>query len=473
MIASIALKEFRDAWRDGRFRVAAVLGLSLLAVSLILAWQQVERIQNEREDAARVERNNWLDQGEKNSHSAAHYGLYVFKPLAPLAVFDRGLEPFLGTSLFLEAHEQNAATGLPAQDATAMRRFGELTAAAATQLLAPLVIILLTFGALCGERQSGTLRQLMSLGVSPRQLVFGKAIGLGAALLTLFIPGAIGGGIALAKLSGGGGWDGAWSRFAWLMTSYGLYLLAVLGLCLAVSAICSTPRTALAILLGLWTANTVLAPRLASDFARWAKPTPSLIEFEKARDDELAEKGLIGHHPKGDWVTELQRETSAEFPNRQQARAVYAGRLMLALEERQAEVWGRHSAELWDRLEGQDRTVAWAGLASPLLGLRSASMALAGTDFSHHRHFLEAAEQHRREFVLVLNQYLIDNPQKVRGLGANAGRDLWEQLPAFEYTPPSSTTAVKAAAPGLTVLAFWAIGAWLLVALAAPRLKPM
>ena len=32
-------------------------------------------------------------------------------------------------SIFLEAHKQNAATGLPAQDATAMRRFGELTAA--------------------------------------------------------------------------------------------------------------------------------------------------------------------------------------------------------------------------------------------------------------------------------------------------------------------------------------------------------
>jgi ABC-2 type transport system permease protein len=343
MIATIALKEFRDAWRDGRFRVAAVLVLGLLAVSLILAWQQVERIQAERAEAAGVERHNWLDQGEKNSHSAAHYGLYVFKPMAPLAVFDRGLEPFVGTSVFLEAHRQNAATGLPAQDATAMRRFGELTAAAATQLLAPLVIILLTFGALCGERQSGTLRQLMSLGVRPRELVFGKAIGLGAALLSLFIPGAIGGGIALAKLSGGE-WAGGWSRFAWLTTSYGLYLLAVLGICLAVSVLCSTPRTALAILLGLWTANTVLAPRLASDYARWTEPTPSLVEFEKARDQELAEKGLVGHHPKGAWVQELQRATFSEFSDVQQARAVYAGRLMLALEERQAEVWGRHSA---------------------------------------------------------------------------------------------------------------------------------
>ena len=173
MILSIARKEFRDAWRDGRFRWAAGIILVLLGVAILMARQQVELSRVERAAATGMERDNWLNQGQKNSHSAGHYGIYVFKPVAPLAVFDRGLQPFVGNTVFLEAHRQNQAAFLPAQDATAMRRFGDLTAAACLQLLAPLLIILLTFGTLAGERERGTLRQVLSLGVQPRSLGIG------------------------------------------------------------------------------------------------------------------------------------------------------------------------------------------------------------------------------------------------------------------------------------------------------------
>ncbi len=152
MIGTIIRKEFVDAWRDGRFRVGAVLVFVLLVVAGLLARQQVERARSEREAATALERKNWLEQGDKNSHSAGHYGVNVFKPTSALAVFDRGIEPFVGTTVFLEAHRQNQTGFLPAQDATAMRRFGELSAALALQMLVPLLIILLAFGSLAGER---------------------------------------------------------------------------------------------------------------------------------------------------------------------------------------------------------------------------------------------------------------------------------------------------------------------------------
>ena len=61
MIAAIARKEFLDAWRDGRFRIAAVVVLALLGVALLMAWQQVERTRTERAAAAAMERENWLN----------------------------------------------------------------------------------------------------------------------------------------------------------------------------------------------------------------------------------------------------------------------------------------------------------------------------------------------------------------------------------------------------------------------------
>ena len=241
------------------------------------------------------------------AHSAGHFGVYVFKPLPPLAVFDRGLEPFVGTTVFLEAHRQNQAAFLPAQDATAMRRFGELTAATGLQLLAPLLIVLLTFGALAGERERGTLRQVLSLGVRPRDLVLGKALGLGVALAVLLLPVAVFGAAALAKLPGDDA-AGGWIRLAWLGGAYALYLAAILAVCLAVSAVASTARVALATLLVCWAANAVLAPRLASDLAQGILPTPKLVEFETAMNKDVQE-GLDGHNPRNDRLQAFAQET--------------------------------------------------------------------------------------------------------------------------------------------------------------------
>lgn len=469
MILSIARKEFIDTWRDGRFRWAAAIVLGLLGVALLLALQQVQRARTERTAASALERENWLNQGQKNSHSAGHYGVYVFKPMPALAILDRGIEPFVGTTVFLEAHRQNQAAFLPAQDATAMRRFGELTAATGMQMLAPLLIILLTFSALAGERERGTLRQVLSLGVHPRDLLLGKALGLGAVVLMLFFPVGLFGAIALEVLPGSDA-QGRWVRFAGLSFAYVLYLAAMLAFCLAVSAIMPTSRAALATLLVFWSANAILAPRLSTDIVQRLWPTPKLAEFEGELHKALQE-GLDGHNPRNQRLQEFAQKVLREHGKTsiEELPFNFQGLVMLESERMANEVFDHHYGKLWDRLETQDRAVTWTGLAAPLLAIRSASMALAGTDFTHHRHFSIAAESHRRDFVRVLNEDMMNS---TGGHHAVAGRELWEKLPAFHYDPPRAASALKAAKSGVMVLALWAAGAWAALLLAAPRLKP-
>ena len=458
MTFSIARKEFQDTWRDGRFRWAAAIVLVLLGVAFLLARQQVEHQRKEREDATKMERDNWLNQGKKNAHAAAHYGVYVFKPVAPLSIFDRGLQPFVGNTVYLEAHRQNQAAFLPAQDATSMRRFGDLTAAACLQLLFPLLIILLAFGTLAGERESGTLRQVLSLGVRPVSLVFGKALGLGGALALLLLPVAVGGIYAFSGISGtDAATDDSWLRLGLMACAYLLYLGAILAICITVSALAPTSRSALSILLVFWAVNAVLAPRLASDLAQWEHPTPKLADFDA--DLLEARKQVLNSHNSGSEAMKkfLQetREKYGEVPTNFRT-------LILQESERQTNlVHDIHFGGLWDLLEAQDEVVTWAGLAAPLLGLRSASVALAGTDFTHHRHFSVAAENHRREFIRMLN-----NSQ-----GAS-GRELWEKLPPFRYQPPAFSQAVSAAMPGLIVLCLWLVAGCAALYFASRRLKP-
>ena len=458
MTFSIARKEFQDTWRDGRFRWAAVIVLALLGVSFLLARQQVDHQRKEREEATKMERDNWLNQGRKNAHAAAHYGVYVFKPVAPLSVFDRGLQPFVGSTVYLEAHRQNQAAFLPAQDSTSMRRFGDLTAAACLQLLLPLLIILFAFGALAGERESGTLRQVLSLGVRPAFLVFGKAMGLGGALGVLLVPIAAGGIYVFSGISGmGTATDESWLRLALMACAYLLYLGAILVISLTVSALAPTSRSALSILLVFWAVNAVLAPRLASDLAQRSHPMPKLAELD-AKLLEARKQALNSHNPNSPAMKEFiekHRDASGKLPPNFEV-------LLMEESERQTnQVYEKHFGEIWDLLEAQDEVVTWTGLAAPLLGLRSASVALAGTDFTHHRHFSIAAEDHRREFIRMLNN----------SHGAS-GRELWEKLPPFRYQPPSLSQAVSVAMPGLTILCLWLAGGRAALYFASRRLKP-
>ena len=158
MIRHVVRKEFTDVIRDGRFRWSAILVGSLLLVSLAHGWVQARKASQEHAAAQATAREHWETQGEKNPHSAAHYGVYAFKPRLALSFVDEGVDPFTGTSVWLEAHRQNDFLLRPAQDATAAQRIGALTAAQVLQHLVPLLIVLLTFGAFASERERGTPR---------------------------------------------------------------------------------------------------------------------------------------------------------------------------------------------------------------------------------------------------------------------------------------------------------------------------
>jgi ABC-2 type transport system permease protein len=147
MISRIARKEMTEMFRDGRFRVLAAVVLAVSVVSMAAGWRHYADISSQHRTAQAATRDQWLRQPKKNPHSAAHYGVYAFKPQNPLAMVDTGIDPYVGVAVWLEAHKQNEFKYRPAQDRTAVQRFGEMTAAETLQVLVPLFIILMTFSA--------------------------------------------------------------------------------------------------------------------------------------------------------------------------------------------------------------------------------------------------------------------------------------------------------------------------------------
>jgi ABC-2 type transport system permease protein len=471
MIAVIARKELTEMIRDGRFRWSAAITMALLLGALALGWQHHAEIKRQHETASKATREQWLKQGKKNPHSAAHYGVYAFKPSMPLSLVDRGVDPYTGVASWLEAHKQNEFRFKPAQDAAAIQRLGEMTGAAVLQLLIPLLIVLLTFSAFSAEREQGTLRLLMSLGVKPRQLAWGKALGIAAALALLLVPAAALGAAALALSSDNGAFAASWPRAALMAAGYLAYFAIFAALSLSVSALAGSSRTALTALLGVWIFNGLIVPKAASDLARSIHPAPSAMEFAKSIERSL-EKGIDGHGSPDARVEELKRKLLKQYnvDSIEKLPVNFNGIRMHEGERHGNEVFDWHYSALWDTFDRQRKVHELSSIAAPIMAVRSFSMALAGTDFAQHAHFARAAERYRRDLNERMNMDIAVN-QKPDDANYMRGEELWAAMPEFVYTAPDLEWVLSRQKLSIAMLGGWTLTACLFLGMAVSRIK--
>jgi ABC-2 type transport system permease protein len=471
MISTIARKEVTEMVRDGRVGWAAAIVLALLAASLLLGWQHYRDVSSQHELARRSTREHWLNQGSKNPHSAAHYGVYAFKPKTPLSFVDRGIDPWVGVAAWLEAHKQNEFKYKPAQDATAVQRFGELTGSTVLQVLIPLMIVMLTFSAFSNEREQGTLRQLLSLGVKRSHLAIGKALGIALALGMLLVPATALGVAALSLTSENGALLASPSRIALLIASYLAYFAAMIAVSLAVSACVKSSRLALVSLLAFWIFNSLIAPRVVADAAKAAFPTPSSFEFSQKMElalrdnvDEVSSRNARAERLKQELFKKYNVSKIEDLP------VNFGGLSLQAGEEHGNEAFDKVYSELWGTFSKQESVHQAASILAPLLAVRSLSMGLAGTDFAQHAHFARAAEDYRRMIQREMNLDIANNAVKVSGAYLR-GRDLWEKVPDFQYSAPDVAWVAARQRLPFFLLFLWAIAAGAIAWRAARKLE--
>jgi ABC-2 type transport system permease protein len=452
MALRIAAKEMLEMVRDRRFAWSSLLLVVLLGGALLAGWRHVADVAIEHEQARRLQRDLWLNKGEMNPHSAAHYGLFAFKPVTELAAVDPGLDPYVGVSVFLEAHKQNLARYRPIEDATPLARLGVLTASATLQLLVPLLIIGLTFTTFAGEREQGTLRQLMSLGIPANVLARGKALAVIAPLAAVLVPTAIIGALAMALYAGRDGMALSLSRTAVMALVYLAYFAVWVGVGLVVSARARSSRSALIVLVTLWFANGFIAPRLVASGAGQVEPTPTAVDFAEAIERDKAALppwDVFVEQVTHELMQEHGVDEASELPVNPRGAALIKG------EAADTAIHNRHFQRLANVHTRQASLYQAGALLGPLVAVQSLSMALAGTDYPHYRDFLDAAERYRTMYVDVLNQDLLRReaaPQEY-----TRGRDLWEKVPPFEYQLPGTMWALRHQGLSLLLLAGWVV----------------
>ena len=453
-------------WRDGRFRWSAGLLLAILSTALFTGWAHAAATARLHQEAQETERQLSLAKGEMNPHAAAHYGAFVFKPIEPLTGLDPGIDPYVGVAVFLEAHQQQLARHRPAEDATAVRRLGELSAATALQVLVPLLIVMLTYPAFAGEREAGTLRQISSLGVGRLPLAVGKIAGALLPLAAVVVPATLVSVVAM-RWSAPLGFDAdAVARTAWLAATYLAYfgIWATLGL--AISAAATSSNAALTILVGVWFANCFVAPPLASAVAQLREPSSSSVQFTIALDEARARL------PRWDERVAAveERFLSGELDLRKGMPSNPEVIALVEAERDETALFDSLFGELFAKFDRQAVVFANAGWFAPRLALQQLSMGLAGTDYATHRRFVEATGRYREEFVQTLNAELTAYGS-ADTFDYTRGRDLWQRIPDFDYEPPTLAWSLAQHVTSATALATWLAAGSLVLAGAVRRMR--
>lgn len=475
MIGIIARKEFAEIVRDGRFKWTAVLMVLLLLTALLAGWQRHGSYMAIQAAAQGSTNTQWLKQGDKNPHTAAHYGNYAFKPLGPLAFFDNGVSNYTGTAVFMEAHKQNFAIASPAADTSAISRFGELNGAMILQLLMPLLIIFLGFTAFSAERESGTLRQVMSMGVGRTSLLWGKALGLTIAVLIVVVPCVLAGAAVIAMTDLPIVGEGLAARIVLLIVAYLAYAGIFLFLTLAVSAWSRRPRSALMVLVAFWAFTAFIMPKTAAEISKVVYPSPSYGSFMADMKAHQA-RGFDGIPPwaeLGKFQGQMMREYRVS--NVKDLPFYWTAVRMQRLEELDQRVFTQHFGAVGAAYAAQRRLQDRIGALAPTLPLRSISMGLAGTDLIQQQKFQDDAESFREAMVKKMNGYLSKAAVSLNGVNSAsnylvANEDVFAVVPPFRYQPPALATTLAEHGSNFALLGFWFAAALLLALLGVNRM---
>ena len=405
-------------------------------------------------------RKDWLDNPDKHPHRMAHYGHFAFRPKAPLSIFDFGMESFFGNTIFLEAHKQNAVNFSQAGFSTSMLRFGEISIAQILQILLPLLIFFLGFGSVASERENGTLKIILTQGISWKQLLIGKSLGVIQVTMALYLPVMLTTILLWSLLQSGSIPLDQILRLLLVSLAYFIYLAIFCVIAVLVSAASKTSKSALVSLIGLWLALTIVLPRASQALGSYIYPAPSKITFQTGIENDILKEG-DSHNPNDPHYKNIKDSLLAahQVDSVQQLPFNYSGYIMAEGEKISARIYDQHFEKLLEVYQDQNSFSKMMAFFNPFMAIKNLSMTLSGTDYNAYIDFQRQAEAYRYAMAQKMNELQIKYiSNKKPGPGDKPyiiDQKHWQEVPEFQYRPTGVSAILKTETITFLAFIFW------------------
>lgn len=476
VIRLIAAQLWKNAFKNkGVFVLTVIIGL-LLTYAAITGWLHVNKQNTIRKQFQEQARHDWLNNPDKHPHRMAHYGHFAFRPAPSLSFFDFGMESYMGSTVFLEAHKQNAVNFSEAGLSTGLLRFGEISIAMTLQVLVPLLICFLGFNSIAGERENGTLKVLFSQGLQWKELIAGKSLGIIAIVLVLYLPV-----MALSitiwlllinfQVSAG-----EVVRLLGITGIYFLYFIIYSLIAVLVSAWSRTAKAALMKLIAIWLLFTIVLPRVTQSLGSYLYPAPSTTAFHAAIEADILKEG-DSHDPDDAHFKAIKDSVlkAHQVDSIEQLPFNYSGLIMAEGEKISATLYNRHLQRLFERYDQQNSIARYAAFLNPFMAVKYCSMGITGTGNNAYISFQNQAEHYRYQLAQKMNELQIKYiPNKKPGphdKPLTISHSHWAEMPEFQYHPIPLALVISQESTSLAAFGLWLAALLVITLLSSQKLK--
>ncbi|RLG09489.1 MAG: hypothetical protein DRN68_01455 [Thaumarchaeota archaeon] len=322
MLWAIVHKEIQSNVISSRFLILSSLCVGLFVITAFTIFQEMEL--NYREY-----RSNLIGHREAMAREpslislAAISGVKVDRRPEPLGFFARGIEAARSRIYRVTSYDVTPIGGSDLERNPFVSISGPLDFLYLFQVVVSLLALLLASDAISGEKESGTLKLLISHNVPRHTILLGKFFGNYFTLLIPLSISAIAVGAVMSFYSFPFGGD-EWKRMAVMLVLSAIYLAAMLEMGLLISSVTKKPSISFLASIVAWVVSVIAIPKIAFHLGAAIAPPPSVAALQnrmRAITNEADVKALTeirkyieerGQPPPKEWLEELSRKVMEE-----------------------------------------------------------------------------------------------------------------------------------------------------------------
>jgi ABC-type transport system involved in multi-copper enzyme maturation permease subunit len=465
MFRLIVAKELREIISSTKFATTFGVCSLLIVLAFFMAARgyHVGRAQYDAavaEDRRQLEgQTEWLDVSPS-----------VFLPPQPLAYLVPGISNDVGRTTEVTGRGGLRPEGSRFSDEPLLALFRLVDLEFTFQVVLSLLAILFAYDAVCGERERGTLRLTFSQAVPRGTYILGKVSGsLLALTVPLLIP--LGIGEQLSPVMGVPMSGPEWTLLGLVIASGMLYIGAILGLSVLVSALTKRSSTSFVLLLSLWVVGVLILPRASVLLAARSVEVPSMDQVlsergrlwrQLWRDDQNKINDFLGEQMASAEGIEDEAERMAAM---QASVGSFNAKFDELAEERQrrlGELDARLTEERRNRQFAQQKLALGIARLSPASAFSLAASQLAGTSLGLPEHYLSQVSSYQERFAAFQQEKTGRSGGGVRMVIKMSDDEEDEpgpidpaELPAFVFDPPPMGSVLRAGIFDLSLLALF------------------
>ena len=289
MFSTLLLKEIRESIQTSRFLIAAILCLLFLPMGMFVTARHYERQLSEYNDAVRL----YI----QTSEGRVGYGFQAegYRPPSWKSIFSTGLEQYFPK----KAVTSNSGRYTIINDVELSNPhsllFGKIDYQFIVGFVLSLLALIYTFNSISGEKETGTLRLIISNAVSRSTILVSKILGNLIVFLAPFFVAMIIGFLILGFQKNIPLFtaDSAVVILLIMLTTI-LFMAALFNLGVMVSSFTARSLTSMVTLLLIWAAMTLAIPKFSPMLAETLYPikSPQVVRMEKENVRANIEKEL-------------------------------------------------------------------------------------------------------------------------------------------------------------------------------------